>query len=88
MVRLGEFIAKETSFAVVRRLWRWAYASRSRAGPWLAAVGPRRSDEGNGAGSFLHPTIAPWIFTMYRKTVTSQPRLYGALYRSQYKKNR
>lgn len=38
-------------------------------------------------GSFLHPTIAPWVFSMYRKTVTFQPKLYGALYRSQYKKS-
>jgi processive 1,2-diacylglycerol beta-glucosyltransferase len=38
-------------------------------------------------GSFLHPTIAPWIFTAYRKTVINQPRLYGMVYRSQYKKS-
>ncbi|WP_284643948.1 MGDG synthase family glycosyltransferase [Paenibacillus silviterrae] len=38
-------------------------------------------------GSFLHPTIAPWIFTAYRKTVTTQPKLYGMVYRSQYKKS-
>jgi processive 1,2-diacylglycerol beta-glucosyltransferase len=38
-------------------------------------------------GAFLHPTIAPWIFTAYRKTITSQPKLYGRLYRSQYKKS-
>ncbi|MFC9777618.1 MGDG synthase family glycosyltransferase [Paenibacillus chitinolyticus] len=37
-------------------------------------------------GAFLHPTIAPWIFTAYRKTVVSQPKLYGKLYRSQSKK--
>ncbi|TDF96323.1 MGDG synthase family glycosyltransferase [Paenibacillus piri] len=38
-------------------------------------------------GSFLHPTLAPWIFTAYRKTVTTQPKLYGLMYRSQYKKS-
>lgn len=38
-------------------------------------------------GAFLHPTLAPWIFTAYRKTVTSQPKLYGKLYRSKYEKS-
>jgi processive 1,2-diacylglycerol beta-glucosyltransferase len=38
-------------------------------------------------GSFLHPTIAPWIFNVFRKTVTTQPRLYGLMYRYQYKKS-
>lgn len=38
-------------------------------------------------GSFLHPTVAPWIFTAYRKTVMNQPRLYGFMYRYQYKKS-
>jgi processive 1,2-diacylglycerol beta-glucosyltransferase len=38
-------------------------------------------------GSFLHPTLAPWIFSAYRKTVTSQPKLWGLLYRSQHKKS-
>lgn len=38
-------------------------------------------------GAFLHPTLAPWIFSAYRRTVTSQPRLYGMLYRHQYKKS-
>lgn len=38
-------------------------------------------------GSFLHPTLAPWIFTAYRKTVTTQPKLYGYMYRAQYKKS-
>ncbi|WP_199615469.1 MGDG synthase family glycosyltransferase [Paenibacillus alkalitolerans] len=37
-------------------------------------------------GTFLHPTIFPLIFNAYKKTVTSQPRLYGMVYRSQYKK--
>ncbi len=37
-------------------------------------------------GSFLHPTIFPLIFSAYKKTVTSQPKLYGMMYRSQYKK--
>lgn len=38
-------------------------------------------------GSFLHPTLAPWIIHAYKKTLTSQPKLYGRLYRSQYKKS-
>lgn len=38
-------------------------------------------------GAFLHPTIAPWIFTAYRKTVVHQPRLYGMMYRHQYHKS-
>ncbi|WNQ10488.1 glycosyltransferase [Paenibacillus aurantius] len=38
-------------------------------------------------GAFQHPTIAPLIFSAYRKTVTSQPKLYGMLYRHQYKKS-
>ncbi|MCZ8512610.1 glycosyltransferase [Paenibacillus filicis] len=38
-------------------------------------------------GSFLHPTLAPLIFTAYRKTVTTQPKLYGLMYRTQYKKS-
>ncbi|MVO98739.1 MGDG synthase family glycosyltransferase [Paenibacillus lutrae] len=37
-------------------------------------------------GSFLHPTLARWVFSAYRKTVSSQPKLYGKLYRFQYKK--
>jgi processive 1,2-diacylglycerol beta-glucosyltransferase len=38
-------------------------------------------------GAFLHPTIAPLIFTAYRKTISSQPKLYGKLYRNQYNKS-
>ncbi|GIP40008.1 UDP-glucuronosyltransferase [Paenibacillus sp. J31TS4] len=38
-------------------------------------------------GAFQHPTIAPWIFSAYRKAVMSQPKLYGMLYRYQYKKS-
>ncbi|WP_256831562.1 MULTISPECIES: glycosyltransferase [unclassified Paenibacillus] len=38
-------------------------------------------------GTFLHPTLAPWILTAYRKTVSKQPKLYGLVYRSQYKKS-
>lgn len=38
-------------------------------------------------GAFQHPTIAPLIFSAYRMTVTSQPRLYGLVYRSQYNKS-
>lgn len=38
-------------------------------------------------GTFLHPTIAPWIFQAYKKTLTASPKLYGRLYRSQYKKS-
>jgi processive 1,2-diacylglycerol beta-glucosyltransferase len=35
-------------------------------------------------GAFLHPTLAPLVFNAYRKTLTSQPKLYGKLYRYQY----
>lgn len=38
-------------------------------------------------GKFLHPMLAPWVFTAYRKTVSTQPRLYGMVYRSRYKKS-
>lgn len=37
-------------------------------------------------GTFLHPTLAPWILNAYRKTVSTKPNLYGKLYRFQYKK--
>nr|WP_243735077.1 glycosyltransferase [Paenibacillus turpanensis] len=37
-------------------------------------------------GMFLHPTIAPLIIEAYKKTVTSQPKLYGMVYRKQYNK--
>jgi processive 1,2-diacylglycerol beta-glucosyltransferase len=37
-------------------------------------------------GAFQHPTIAPWIFSAYRKTITSSPQLFGKLYKSKYKK--
>jgi processive 1,2-diacylglycerol beta-glucosyltransferase len=33
-------------------------------------------------GAFQHPTIAPWIFSAYRKTVTKSPSLIGMLYQS------
>ncbi|MBC8080548.1 MAG: UDP-N-acetylglucosamine--LPS N-acetylglucosamine transferase [Gorillibacterium sp.] len=38
-------------------------------------------------GAFQHPTMASWIFSAYRKTVTSQPKLYGIIYKKQYKKS-
>jgi processive 1,2-diacylglycerol beta-glucosyltransferase len=38
-------------------------------------------------GAFQHPTVSSWIFTAYRKTVTSQPKLWRMLYRSQRKKS-
>jgi len=37
-------------------------------------------------GTFLHPTLAPLVFSVYRKTIVSQPKLYGLFYRSQAKK--
>lgn len=37
-------------------------------------------------GASLNPTIAPWVFKAYLKTVTSFPALYGQLYRNQYGK--
>jgi processive 1,2-diacylglycerol beta-glucosyltransferase len=38
-------------------------------------------------GAFQHPTIAPWIFSAYRKTVTNKPHLVGMLYQSYNKKS-
>lgn len=38
-------------------------------------------------GSFLNPRMAPFIITAYKKTVSSQPRLWGMMYRSNYKKS-
>lgn len=39
-------------------------------------------------GSFLNPKVAPLIVSAYRKTVTSQPRLMGYVYRHQKSFNR
>ncbi|KWX74281.1 MGDG synthase family glycosyltransferase [Paenibacillus jilunlii] len=39
-------------------------------------------------GSFLNPRLAPLIVSAYRKTVTSQPRLMGYVYRHQKSFNR
>ncbi|MFC0215599.1 glycosyltransferase [Paenibacillus chartarius] len=38
-------------------------------------------------GAFQHPMVSSWIFTAYKKTVTSQPKLWGMLYRSQRQKS-
>jgi processive 1,2-diacylglycerol beta-glucosyltransferase len=38
-------------------------------------------------GTFLHPTLAPLIFSAYRKTITSRPKLYSFVYRTQYNKS-
>lgn len=38
-------------------------------------------------GSFLNPRMAPLIITAYKKTVVSQPRLVGLVYRHHYKKS-
>lgn len=38
-------------------------------------------------GAFLHPTLARFIFSAYRKTIVSNPQLYGFVYRKQYKKS-
>ncbi|WP_442955844.1 MGDG synthase family glycosyltransferase [Paenibacillus sp. y28] len=66
-------------------------AGHTRAAQALA-VGMRQLSPGLQTkvmelGAFLHPTLAPLIFSAYRKTVTSQPRLYGYVYRKQYKKS-
>ncbi|AEI39319.1 UDP-N-acetylglucosamine--LPS N-acetylglucosamine transferase [Paenibacillus mucilaginosus] len=37
-------------------------------------------------GTFLHPTLAPLVIGAYRRTVTTQPKLYGLVYRSQDRK--
>ncbi|ASA26061.1 MGDG synthase family glycosyltransferase [Paenibacillus donghaensis] len=38
-------------------------------------------------GKFLNPTVAPWILSAYRKTVSSQPRLVGMMYKTQYNRS-
>lgn len=38
-------------------------------------------------GRFLNPTVAPWILSAYRKTVSSQPKLIGMMYKTQYHKS-
>ncbi|KHF36202.1 Processive diacylglycerol beta-glucosyltransferase [Paenibacillus sp. P1XP2] len=38
-------------------------------------------------GSFLNPKVAPLIITAYKKTVLSQPKLVGMMYRHQYNKS-
>lgn len=38
-------------------------------------------------GKFLNPTVAPWILSAYRRTVSSQPRLVGMMYKTQYNKS-
>lgn len=38
-------------------------------------------------GKFLNPTVAPWILSAYRKTVSSQPKLVGMMYKTQYDKS-
>ncbi|WP_238191705.1 glycosyltransferase [Paenibacillus sp. L3-i20] len=37
-------------------------------------------------GNFLNPVIGPLIISAYRKTVSSQPKMVGLMYRSNYKK--
>jgi processive 1,2-diacylglycerol beta-glucosyltransferase len=53
----------------------------------LRRLSPTLSTRVIELGPFLHPTIAPLIFTAYRKTISSTPKLYGKLYRNQYKKS-
>jgi len=38
-------------------------------------------------GKFLNPTVAPLIFSAYRKTLSVQPKLVSMLYRTQYNKS-
>jgi len=38
-------------------------------------------------GKFLNPTMAPLIFSAYRKTLSVQPKLVSLLYRTQYNKS-
>lgn len=38
-------------------------------------------------GTCLHPTLARWVFSAFRKIISSQPKWYGILYRSLYKKS-
>ncbi|MBH5319123.1 UDP-N-acetylglucosamine--LPS N-acetylglucosamine transferase [Paenibacillus sp. GSMTC-2017] len=37
-------------------------------------------------GKFLNPVMGPLIISAYRKTVSSQPKMVGLMYRSNYKK--
>lgn len=37
-------------------------------------------------GSFLNPTVAPWIISAYRLTINTNPGLVGLLYRKQHDK--
>ncbi|WP_151733133.1 MGDG synthase family glycosyltransferase [Paenibacillus tengchongensis] len=37
-------------------------------------------------GTFLNPTVAPWVLSAYRKTVSRQPKLVGMMYKTQYNK--
>ncbi|MFP4975927.1 glycosyltransferase [Paenibacillus sp. CN-4] len=38
-------------------------------------------------GKFLNPTVGPWILSAYRRTVSSQPKLVGMMYKTQYNKS-
>ena len=38
-------------------------------------------------GAFLHPTLAPFIFSAYRKAITSRSKLYGFVYKHQYNRS-
>ncbi|URN94876.1 MAG: UDP-N-acetylglucosamine--LPS N-acetylglucosamine transferase [Candidatus Pristimantibacillus lignocellulolyticus] len=52
----------------------------------LKQLNPDLSTKVFELGSFLNPTVAPLIISAYRKTVSSQPKVVGMMYRSNYRK--
>lgn len=59
---------------------------------YALAAGLRQLDPGIQTrvielGNFLNPVLGPWIISAYRKTVSTQPKMVGLMYRSNYKKS-
>lgn len=52
----------------------------------LKQLNPDLSTKVFELGSFLNPIVAPIIISAYRKTVSSQPKVVGMMYRSNYRK--
>ena len=52
----------------------------------LKQLNPDLSTKVFELGSFLNPIVAPLIISAYRKTVSSQPKVVGMMYRSNYRK--
>ncbi|BBH21859.1 UDP-glucuronosyltransferase [Paenibacillus baekrokdamisoli] len=53
----------------------------------LRALNPNIQARVIELGNFLNPVIGPLIVSAYRKTVSTQPKLVGMVYRRQYKKS-